>query len=224
MQASLPQELLEVFARSTSAEYVTIDRRGLPLARPVTPSFHERELCIEVATEHDSDNPRVALLYSESVGATPPMVLVQGTANVAHERVRVRPERVLVWPGADLDSEPQLYDAHMEEVRSAHNEEPETGHPPPEGGLDAWDERLDDLGARERMAAVAFVGPDGFPFAVRVPVRADPGARVLRIEADPLGAPIEPGPACLCARTLRVVGDLDEVHGSWVLRPHRVAG
>jgi hypothetical protein len=227
MQASLPPELLEVFERSTTAEYVTIGRGGQPMARPVTPSFYASELCIEVAAKHDSEDPRVALLYSEATGAShaePPMVLVQGTANLARERVRVRPERVLMWPGADLDAEPQLFDAHMEEVRSAHNAEPETGHAPPEGGPQAWDTRLEHLGTIERTAAVAFVGPDGFPFAVRVPVRADPGAGVLRIEADPLGAPIEPGLACLCARTLRVTGDLDEVHGSWVLRPHRVAG
>src|ERR687888_1450115 len=41
--------------------------------------------------------------------------------------LHVRPERVYVWPGGRLDDEPTLYDAHVEEVRSGHNEEPEEG-------------------------------------------------------------------------------------------------
>jgi hypothetical protein len=79
---------------------------------------------------------------------------------------------------------------------------------------------------------LALVGPDGFPFAVRVPVRADSEACVVHIEADPLGAPIEPGPACLCAhshaedltwqRSYQVRGDLVEREGRLVLHPHRV--
>jgi hypothetical protein len=132
----------------------------------------------------------------------------------------VRPERVYVWPGADPEAEPELYDAHVEEVRSAHNEEPEIGPPPPEGGPPAWDALLDELGVSYPTAVLAFVGPDGFPFAVRVPVGADRTAGVVRIGADPVGAPIEPGVACLCARALRVRGDLEEERGGWILRPH----
>ena len=83
--------------------------------------------------------------------------------------LHVRPERVYVWPGADPEAEPTLYDAHVDEVRSGHNEEPEDGHAPPEGGMDVWDSRLDRLGEDDRTAVLAFVGPDGFPFAVRGP-------------------------------------------------------
>ncbi len=36
--------------------------------------------------------------------------------------------------GARPTSEPELYDAHMEEVRSGHSEEPERFHAAPEGG------------------------------------------------------------------------------------------
>jgi hypothetical protein len=146
--------------------------------------------------------------------------------------LHVRPERVYVWPRGDVEAEPTLYDAHVEEVRSGHNEEPEEGHAPPEGGMDVWDPRLDRLGTDDPTAVLAFVGPDGFPFAVRVPVRADQAAHVVRIEADPVGAPIEPGPACLCAhahaedltwqRSYQVRGDLAEEHGRLVLHPHRV--
>ena len=146
--------------------------------------------------------------------------------------LHVRPERVYVWPRGEVDAEPTLYDAHVEEVRSGHNEEPEEGHAPPEGGMDVWDPRLDRLGTDDPTAVLAFVGPDGFPFAVRVPVRADEAGPVVRIEADPLGAPIESGPACLCAhahaddltwqRSYQVRGDLAEEDGRFVLHPHRV--
>ncbi len=146
--------------------------------------------------------------------------------------VHVRPERVYVWPGADLEAEPQLYDARVEEVRSGHNEEPEEGHAPPEGGMDVWDPRLDRLGPHDSTGVIAFIGPDGFPFAVRVPVRADRDAHVVHIDSDPVGAPIEAGPACLCAhahapdfswqRSYQVRGDLREHDARWALHPHRV--
>jgi hypothetical protein len=146
--------------------------------------------------------------------------------------LHVRPERVYVWTHDALDAEPTLYDAHVEEVRSGHNEEPEDRHVPPEGGMDVWDQRLDRLGRDDASAVLAIVGPDGFPFAVRVPVRADSGARVVHIDGDPLGAPIEAGPACLCAhahaedltwqRSYQVRGDLIEHQGRLVLHPHRV--
>ena len=224
MTTSLPGELLEVFARSATAEYVTVDSRGQPVVWPVAPSYRPGETCIDVAHDpgHVADNPHVALLFCDPSGLeTTPMVLVQGTAHEGTDAVRVRPERIYAWPGADLDAEPQLYDANVEEVRSAHNVEPEVGHAAPEGGETEWDERLDELDD----GVLAFVGPDGFPFAVRVPIDADGDEGVIRIEADPVGAPIEPGLACLCAHDGRVhaLGDLDEERGRWVLRPHRVA-
>jgi hypothetical protein len=146
--------------------------------------------------------------------------------------LHVRPERVYVWPHGDLEADPQLWDTHLEEVRSGHNEEPEEGHAPPEGGMEVWDPRLDRLGRHDLTGVIAFVGPDGFPFAVRVPVRADSDAHVVRIDSDPVGAPIESGPACLCAhahapdfswqRSYQVRGDLHERDGRWELHPHRV--
>jgi hypothetical protein len=139
---------------------------------------------------------------------------------------------VYVWAHGDVEEEPTLYDAHVEEVRSGHNEEPEEGHAPPEGGMDVWDPRLDRLGTEDRTAVLAIVGPDGFPFAARVPVRADAEACVVHVDSDPVGAPIEAGPACLCAhahaddltwqRSYQVRGDLVEHHGQLVLHPHRV--
>jgi hypothetical protein len=149
--------------------------------------------------------------------------------------VHVRPERVYVWPpGGELDAEPELYDAHLEEVRSGHNEEPDEGHAEPEGGGTVWGPRLDELGTRYDRAVLAIACPDGFPFAVRVPVVPDRAAGVVRLPDVPEGAPLEPGLACLCAhdhdpelrwqRNFHVRGDLVRDGEGWALRPHRVVG
>ena len=36
--------------------------------------------------------------------------------------IKVRPERVFVWPDGDLTKEPGVHGAHLEEVRSGHSE------------------------------------------------------------------------------------------------------
>ena len=146
--------------------------------------------------------------------------------------VHVRPERVYVWPGGDCEREPELLDSHMEEVRSGHDEEPEAPPPAPEGGAAVWHARIEELGRRYETAVVSFVAPDGFPFSLRVPVVADRRARVIRIEADPVGAPLQPGLACVTAhehagdltwqRNFQVRGDLVEERGGWAIVPHRV--
>ena len=189
MKESLPAELLEVLERSATADYVTIDGRGQPVARPLTPRYRAAEGWIDVTVPRTEADARVALLFSDVQA----MVLVQGTAHVADAGgeeldVHVLPERIYVWPGGDLDAEPRLYDAHVDEVRSAHNEEPEVGHAPPQGGGIVWDERLDALGARHPDAVLAFVGPDGFPFAVRVPVAAAAARCFFSKAVDGVGA------------------------------------
>ncbi|MBI5103574.1 MAG: pyridoxamine 5'-phosphate oxidase family protein [Solirubrobacterales bacterium] len=285
MTATLPSRLQDVFERYVTCEYVTIDGRGQPIAWPVTPYYHHGEGCIDVTTgigypkkAADAErNPHVALLFSDPTGsgiADPPMVLVQGTAQVDDrdlkanaERYRreamaklpgakdamppklleglfgwyflrlyvhVRPERVFVWPSGRADAEPELYDAHLEEVRSHHNEEPEDGHPDPEGGPLVWDERLDELGANYPTAVLPIVSPDGFPFAVRLPVEPDRAAGVLRFRDVPVGIPLEPGLACVCAhdhdpefhwqRNFQVRGDLVPEGDGWTLRPHKMVG
>ena len=149
--------------------------------------------------------------------------------------VHVSPERVFVWPHGDPRSEPQLLDAHLEEVRSGHNEEPETGHAEPAGGGFVWDARLDEIGtAQNPSAVIAVVGPDGFPFAARVPVRADRSARVVRLDAEPVGAPLEPGLACLVVHrhppdfswqvNFQVRGDLIRDGEGWALAPRKLVG
>ena len=148
--------------------------------------------------------------------------------------IHVRPERVYVWPGGDVVAEPQLYGAHMEEVRSGHSEEPERFHAGPAGGASAWQPRLRELGATFPTAVLSFVSPDGFPFAVRLPVHVDEAARWIRIEGQPSGLPLQPGLACLTAhvhaetfswqQNFQVRGDLAFMEDSWVLVPRRLVG
>ena len=132
------------------------------------------------------------------------------------------------------DREPQLWDAHMEEVRSGHDEERESEPPQPAGGDTAWDERIEELGRLHESAALSFVAPDGFPFSVRLPVSVDPGDRVIRLDADPVGVPLAPGLACLTAhdhderftyqRNFQIRGDLVERGGGWAIVPHKLVG
>jgi hypothetical protein len=119
-------------------------------------------------------------------------------------------------------------------VRTRHSEEPEEGHADPEGGGTVWDERIDELGARYPQAVLSFVCPDGFPFAVRVPVEVDSSGRRIHIMAEPVGAPFEPGLACLTAhdhspdftwqRNFQVRGDLVRDQSGWSLLPHKLIG
>jgi len=245
---TLPADVQAVFDRFITTEYTTIDRRGQPITWPVTPYYSPGDSCIDVTTglgypkkaEDARANPKVALLFSDPTGSaleSPPMVLVQGTADVDdrdldanRERyfresseklpataklhppepirkrlqwyytriyVHVRPERIYVWPEGDPAREPALYDAHMEEVRSGHDEEGEAAPTPPAGGATTWDGRVDELGTRFPTAVLSMTSPDGFPFSIRLPVSADRAAGLVRLGGAPLGIPLCPGRACL---------------------------
>ena len=236
MTASLPPEVQQVFDRFVTTEFTTVDDRGQPICRPVTPYYAPGDPCIDVSTPAgDPDgardapaNPKVALLFSEPAGSgmdDAPQVLVQGTAaGEDGDVVHVRPERVYVWPGGDATREPQLFDAHMEEVRSGHDEEPEGPQAAAEGGSTVWDERLDAVG-RSVEAVLSLVAPDGFPFSVRTSISVDGPARRLRIGTGVLGVPVHAGLACVTASDdLQVRGDLLEEESGWVLVPHRIIG
>jgi hypothetical protein len=283
--ASLPADVQAVFGRFITTELTTIDRTGQPITWPVTPYYKAGDPCIDVTTglgypkkANDARaNPLVALLFSDPTGSglvDPPMVLVQGAAEVDdsnleanRERyarevveklpataklqppeplrrfmawyytriyIHVRPERVYVWPRGDIAHGPELYGAHMEEVRSGHSEEPERFHAGPEGGASTWHPRIKELGTRHATAVLSIVSPDGFPFAVRVPVHVDEAARWIRIAGAPVGTPFQPGRACLTAhrhgkqfgwqQNFQVRGDLAFVEGSWALIPHKLVG
>jgi hypothetical protein len=234
--ASLPSEVQQVFDRFHTTAYTTVDRSGQPVCWPAAPSYEPGDPCIDVRTAPgDRDdvraaaaNPKVALLFSEPAGSgldDAPQVLVQGTAAVGGEDVvHVRPERVYVWPGGDATREPQLFDAHMEEVRSGHDEEPEGPQAPAEGGPATWDQRIGALG-HSFDAVLSLVAPDGFPFSVRIPLAVDGTAQHLRITAGVIGVPVHAGLACVTAPDrLQVRGDLVEDESGWVVMPHRVIG
>jgi len=285
MLGTLPDDVRAVLDRFVTTEYTTLDAAGQPITWPVTPYPHPEGRCIDVTTglgypkkARDAQaNPYVALLFSEPRGsglAEPPMVLVQGVADVderdldanaeryKHELlaklpatrgtmppkplhrfmdwyfkriyVHVRPERVYVWPRGDIAGEPQLYDSHLEEVRSGHSEEPEAAHPEPAGGTVAWDDRMDELGRLYPSAVVSLTAPDGFPFSVRVPVTVDAPARRIRVGGAPVGVPWQPGLACVCAhehapdfswqRNFHVRGDLVRDGEAWAVVPRKLVG
>jgi Pyridoxamine 5'-phosphate oxidase len=148
--------------------------------------------------------------------------------------IRVRPERIYVWPGSDVTAEPTLFDTHLEEVRSGHVEEPAAPLAGTEGGGIAWDERMDELGAKYPDAVVSLVAPDGFPFSVRLPIELDREARRIRLGGAPVGVPWHPGLACVTAhdhspdfkwqRNFQVRGDLVEEDGVWAVVPHKLVG
>jgi hypothetical protein len=148
--------------------------------------------------------------------------------------IHVRPERIYVWADGDPAREPRLFDAHMEEVRSGHDEEPDAELADPAGGTVAWDERMEELGERYPEAVVTLVCPDGFPFSVRVPVEVDRASQRVRLGGAPVGVPWRPGLACLAAhdhppdfrwqRNFQVRGDLVEEDGTWVIVPRKLVG
>ena len=148
--------------------------------------------------------------------------------------VKVRPERVFVWADGDLAQEPEIHDAHLEEVRSGHTEEPAEDRAAPLGGSIAWDGRISELGRRHPTAVVAWVAPDGFPLAARVPVNVDDERQQIALQATPAGLPLLQGRGCLTAHAhgerfewqenFQVRGDLLQEGDAWRLVPRRMVG
>jgi hypothetical protein len=148
--------------------------------------------------------------------------------------VRVRPERVFVWPEGDPEVAPEIHDAHLEEVRSGHVEEPRVAHAPASGGSVPWDDRMQELGSRYPEAVLSWVAPDGFPLAVRLPIALDRAAQRVRLEAEPEGLPLAAGRVCLTAHShgprfewqenFQVRGDLIRGESGWEIVPHRLVG
>jgi hypothetical protein len=166
-----------------------------------------------------------------------PPKLLRGMFSWYYNRiyVHVRPERVYVWPGGDPAREPTLYGSHVEEVRSGHDELPDEPHAEPVGAAPTWDGRMDQIGSGAYpTAVVSIVSPDGFPFAIRVPVRPDREGGAVRIDGECVGVPWQPGLACLTVhdhdpdftwqRNFQVRGDLVEDERGWKLTPHKLVG
>lgn len=165
-----------------------------------------------------------------------PPKLVRGLFNWYYTRiyVRVRPERVFVWPDGDHGTGPELYDCHAEEVRSGHSEEPLERHADPAGGSTEWDERMNQLGDRHPSAVLSWVAPDGFPLSVRVEPQPDSAAGRIALGAGPAELPLAEGRACLTAHAhgprfewqenFQVRGDLVRGARGWELAPRKLVG
>jgi hypothetical protein len=147
--------------------------------------------------------------------------------------IKVRPERVFVWPSGDLGEEPDVHDTHLEEVRSGHVEEPPEEHGAAPTGPPAWDQRMEYLAGHD-TGVLSWIAPDGFPIAVRVPITTDPGAKTISIGAEPTGLPLLEGRACLTVhdhapdftwqRNMQVRGTLTRSGEGWQLVPRRIVG
>jgi Pyridoxamine 5'-phosphate oxidase len=147
--------------------------------------------------------------------------------------IKVRPERIFVWPDGDLAKEPTVHDAHLEEVRSGHTEEPPEEHGEPAPGEPAWDTRMAFLQEHE-TGVISWLGPDGFPIAVRVPFTADASRREIRIEEEPPAFPVLEGRACLTVhrhapdftwqRNMQARGNLVRSADGLRLVPRRIVG
>src|ERR671914_624366 len=245
MTATLPTEVQQVFDRFVTTEFTTVDAHGQPITWPLTPYYRPGDPCIDVTTglgypkkaKDARANPKVSLLFSDPTGCgmdDAPQVLVQGTADVDGRDLGANRERIYVGPDGDVAREPGLYDTPLEEVRSGHDEEPAAPHADTEGGGPAWDDRMDELGARYPHAVVSLVAPDGFPFSVRLPIAVDREARRVRLEGAPVGVPWQPGLACVTAhdhppdfqwqRNFQVRGDLVLEDGAWAVIPHKLVG
>jgi len=194
------------------------------------------------ATIDDEDLKANAERYSrESVIKLPatkkmqPPKLIRPAFNFYYARmyIKVRPERVFVWPDGDPAQEPAIHDAHLEEVRSGHSEEPAEERGVPAGGTPAWDDRMEFL-SEHRTGVLSWLGPDGFPISVRVPFTADAAGREIRIEGTPAGLPVLEGRGCLTVhahapdftwqRNMQVRGDLVRTPEGLKLVPRKIVG
>jgi hypothetical protein len=92
-QASVdwPAELGEVFERAITCEYASLTRAGSPVTVPATPYLGAGTLDVSTGLSYPAKaerarrNPKVALLYADSIGAGTgdlPVVLMQGHAAV----------------------------------------------------------------------------------------------------------------------------------------------
>ena len=147
--------------------------------------------------------------------------------------IHVRPERVYVWPHGDPTVEPELFDAHMEEVRSGHDEEPEARPPAYRAAA--------PCGTRAWTSSARSTPRRCCHWSRRTASRSASGCRSRSTggasrpdRRGALGVPVQRGLACLAAHAhgprfewqenFQVRGDLVEEDGGWALVPHRLIG
>ena len=99
-----PDEVVEVFRRSVTAEYASLTRTGRPVTVPTTPYVNASGQSLDVSTgltypakaERARRDPRVCLLFADPVGSgldRPPVVLVQGLATVRDADLQANTDR-----------------------------------------------------------------------------------------------------------------------------------
>ncbi len=158
-----------------------------------------------------------------------PPKFVEGLFGWYFDRIYVKlaPDRVLVWPDGDCAKPPEVHGLPLPE--SAGDHAPAAN----EAGA-VWDPRIDELGSRYDSAVLAWEGPDGYPYAVRLPVAIDASSRRIRFDRVPAALPVSIGPACVTAHShspeflwqenFQVRGDLMRDADGLVLVPRKMIG
>jgi hypothetical protein len=99
---SWPPELTEVFERELTCEYASLTRSSSPVTVPSTPYVGDGTLDVSTGltypakAERARRNPKVALLFADSIGAGAgelPVVLVQGHAAVRDSDLQANTDR-----------------------------------------------------------------------------------------------------------------------------------
>ena len=189
-----------------------------------------------IATVDDADLDLNRARYERDSAAKPTGPTEQAPSGTAFDwyyarlYIDVRPMRVYVWRKGDLGAEPDVHELDEADTEAAQGLPAPPPRPP--GRPPHWNRRLEHLGRRHDTAVLSFVETDGHPFAIRVPVDADRRAKVVRIDAEPHGVRLLPGPACLTAhdhheqlhwtRNFQVRGELLQDRDGWLVTPQRV--
>ena len=149
--------------------------------------------------------------------------------------IKVRPERVFVWPDGDIAKQPACHGAHLEEVRSGHSEEPLEAHEPPDGrqhrvGRACRPARSPVRHRGARVGGARWL-PPGRPGANRRGCRRGPDLARRRAPRD---CRMIEGRACLTAHghdpdfkwreNFQVRGDLVRTAEGWALVPRKLVG
>lgn len=102
--AGWPEDVLPLFDRARTVEYVSLTKTGTPIMVPTTPYIGEEGGTLDVSTglayptkaERARRTPRVCLLYADGIGSglsAPPVVLVQGLAAVRDADLQANTDR-----------------------------------------------------------------------------------------------------------------------------------
>jgi hypothetical protein len=239
---SLPPKYEAIFRRFLTAEYTTIDSRGRPITWPVTPFYAPGGECIDVTTglgypkkaDDARANPKVALLFSDPTGSgleSPAAVLVQGIAEVDDRDLGANRARYWLEVNAKLPEARRLHPPALVRRRLGWYYTRIYVHVRPQR-FHVWP--ASDAPGRGPTAVLSMVAADGFPFAVRLPMRGRGDSLLVRLGRPPPGVPLAPGPACLAVhehptsftwqRNFQVRGDLVHDGDGWAVVVQRVVG